>query len=239
MSDKRDVFTILEDNSTAEGGKLPARAEGDAIGGNHVPSLVAKDAAGNYALIEKRAAGDAVPSGLAALPVKDLAGNVQYINARDEGNAISGVDALPGLVAKDLSSNFAYLKVNADGELLVSAAGDGTELKSTAIVTPSAINTLTTVVELTLAISKSYEDAQVRGSSFFPVKWELVQVNDVTLTVLDSFLTGSGQFTFNIPYKHMSFSSGGSGVQKLRLRATQLNGAVTDMHGYIEIFQKQ
>ena len=120
MADKREVFTIVEDNSTAEGIKLPGRAQGDVAGSNHIPAMVAKDTSGNYQLVPLRDAGDAV-SGVDSLPVlavKDLAGNFQYINARDEGDAKTGVDALPAMVAIDASSNFKYLRVNVDGELV-------------------------------------------------------------------------------------------------------------------------
>ncbi len=270
MADKREVFTILEDDSTAEGVKLPARAEGDTSGGNHAPVMAAKDDAGNYKLIELKAQGaaagteDAVvvlgavdssgnleyvdlrTAGQAAsgvnntpvLPVKDLAGNLQHINARDEGDAISGVDALPVLGFKDKNGNFKYGKVNDDGELVVSMEGVGTPLSSTDIVTPAGINTLTTIVELTLTASKVVEEIKVRASCMFPTKWELIQVNDVTLTVKDSFLTGAGQYSFSMHYANMEITTGGSGTQKLRLRATQLSGSASDQHGYIECFQK-
>jgi hypothetical protein len=240
MADSRTVFTILEDNSTGAGVKLPARAAGDASGGNHAPVITAKDSSGNYQLIEQRLQGQSA-STVGALPVlgaKDLNGDLQLINARDEGAAVSGVDALPGLVAKDGSGNFKYLLINNEGELVVSNEPNGSNLDETAIVTPASINTLTTVVNVTLAVDEVYESIEVRGSCSFPVKWELVQVNDVTLTVLDSFLTGPGQYTFTMKYDSMVITAGASGTQQLRLRGTQLQGSVSDMHGYVGAFQK-
>jgi hypothetical protein len=240
MADSRTVFTILEDNSTAEGVKLPARTEGATVGGNHVPSMVAKDASGNYKLIETRDAG-AASSGvdsLPILPVKDLAGNLQYINARDAGDAVSGVDALPALIAKDSSGNFAYLPLNADGELIVSNDSLGVKKFDYAKVAPAAINTLTTIVDLTLTADAVYEDIFIRVSATHASMWELVQVDDATLTVLDSFVTGPGQFTFKCPYNHMEITAGSTGTQALRIRATQLQGSVTDHHAYVEAFEK-
>jgi hypothetical protein len=108
----------------------------------------------------------------------------------------------------------------------------------TAIVTPSAINTLTTVTDLNLNSAAYYEEIMCRGSSFFPCKWELVQVDDVTITVLDSFLTSSGQFSFSMKYNKILIQAGTSGVQALRLRVTQRSGAVSDAHGYVEALQK-
>lgn len=62
MTDTREVFTILEDDSTAVGVKLPARL-GDgtiAVAGNHVPVVGWQNSAGNYIVPSLTAAG-AVP----------------------------------------------------------------------------------------------------------------------------------------------------------------------------------
>jgi hypothetical protein len=118
MSDQREVFTILEDFTTSAGVRLPARAEGDSAGDNHVPAVTAKDGSGNYKLLEMRDEGDSA-TGVDLLPsaiAKDLSGNFKLLETRDEGDAVVGVDALPAFVAKDNSGNFAYLKINADGE---------------------------------------------------------------------------------------------------------------------------
>lgn len=240
MADQRSVFTILEDDSSAAGVKLPARAEGDAVSGNHVPAIIAKDSSGNYQLLQLRDQGDSAAGvdSVPVLPVKDSAGNLQLINARDEGDSVTGVDALPGLVAKDLSEQFAYLKVNADGELIVAPNGGGTKKTGYATVTPAAINTLTTVVDLSLTTTEIYESILVRGSSTFPVLWEVVQVDDAVITVKDKFLTGSGQFTFMMPYEQLEITAGASGTQAIRLRATQLSGSASDMHGYVEAIEK-
>ena len=244
MSDLRHVFTIVEDISTAEGVRLPARAQGDSSGDNHMPAMVAKETSGNYALLELRNEGDAasavdVPP---VMPVKDLSGNLQYINARDEGDAISGVDALPGLIAKDPSSNFAYLKVNADGELIISNEPDGTKIFGDAVVTPASLNSAEDVVTLVLTNDKVFEEIQYRGSSYFPVRWEVVQVDDAagtpSETQHDSFLTGPGQFSFGFEPQWLNFTAGSTGTINLVLRGTQLTGALSDMHGYIEGIEK-
>jgi hypothetical protein len=205
--------------------------------------MVAKDSSGNYELLEQRLQGQAASSVgmLPILPVKDLAGDLQLINARDEGNAVSGVDALPGLVAKK-AGNFAYLQLNADGELLVAENGGGIKKYGYAKVTPSAINTLTTVVNVVLTASKVHEDLEFSGSCSFSTMWEIVSVDDAlgtpVVTVLFSFLTGPGQFNVKMLLEHFEFSSSATGVQHLRLRATQLVGSASDMHGYVAAIEK-
>ena len=243
MADVREVFTIVEDNTTGEGIKLPGRAQGDAAGSNHMPAMVAKDSSGNYELIEQRLQGQAASlvGSLPVLPVKDLAGDLQLINARDEGNAISGVDALPALIAKK-AGNFAYLNLNADGELLIAANGAGIKKYGYAKVTPSAINTLTTVVDVVLTASKAHEEIEWSGSCSFSTMWEIVKIDDAggtpVIVVLYSALSGPGQFHVKEKLEHMEFSSSATGIQKLRLRATQLVGSASDMHGYVAAIEK-
>jgi len=244
MADERHVFTIVEDNTTGAGIKLPGRAEGDTAGSNHMPSMVAKDSAGNYKLIELRDQGDAASGvdALPAMPVKDLSGNLQYINARDEGDAASGVDALPGLIAKDNSGNLDYLNINADGELLISADPAGTKVFGDAVVTAVALGSADDVVTLTLTASAVYEKLMCSTSQSFPTRWELVQVDDVGVTDVEtqhaSWLTGPGQFTYTFDPQWLEFTAGGTGVINLVLRGTQLTGSKSDHHGYVEAFQK-
>lgn len=236
MSDKREVFTILEDNTSAEGVKLPARVSGDTVGGNNVPVLAGKDDSGNFIHLPVKQAGNAPDDAQPSLSAVDVSGNLQYTNIRAAG--ADPVGSAPVLPALDSSGKLSYLHLNADLELLVSNEPSGTKKFGTAIVTPGSINTLTTVVNVALTISEVYEKIQVRASCFFPTLWEVVKVDDVTLTVLDSFLTGSGMFTFSMKYEWMTVTAGGSGTQQLRLRATQNSGSPSDFHGYVEAFEK-
>lgn len=241
MALKREVFTIVEDNSTQEGVKLPARSESDAVGGNHIPAITAKDSSGNYQLTSVRTAGQAAAgvNSTPTLPAKDLAGNLQALNLRDEGDSSTGVDALPGLVAKDPSGNLKYLRLNVDNELIISNTPDGTRLSKGDTATITANNTITTIATVTLAASKTYEDIEARGSSTNPTLWTVIKNDNATLTTLDQFITGSGQFSFNMHYVNLEFSSGATGTQQLIIKATQLQGSVNnEVFGYVSAFQK-
>jgi hypothetical protein len=240
MADLREVFTIVEDNTTGEGIKLPGRQEGDAIGSNHMPAMVAKDGSGNYKLIELRAAGAAAASTafVPVLPVKDLAGNLQQINARDEGDAISGVDALPAMVAKSASGNFAYLKLNAAGELIVSHEAPGVEHRTSATVA-SVVGTPTTVASITLTAGKVYQEPEWTVASTFSTLWQLIGVEDEAGTPVETLLaqciTGPGAFSFGQLYERINYTAGTVGILKLKIVATQLNGPVTDLHATLGV----
>jgi hypothetical protein len=263
MADERECFTVLE-KADGSGEAWKAQQEGDSITSvEHAPAVVAKDKDDQYALIQIEVAGEAPSTAIPTLPAVDKDGNLIYLPVEIAGEApgnlvpvapavdkdgnliqlpveIAGEapgNANPVLPALDSTGNLAYLNLNSDGELLVSTESAGTELRSTGIVT-AVVGTPTTIVDLTLTISEIYENMQIRGSNMFATKWEFVQVNDAVLTVVDSFLTGPGQFSFSMDYKHMTITAGGSGTQKLRLRATQLIGAASDCHGYIECIEK-
>lgn len=239
MANEREVFTILENDSTGAGVKLPARQAGDTYGGNSVPVISHKSVAGQFISLDSRQAG-AASAGLDAqvgLIAADLAGVLRYLQLRDEGAASSGVDSLPVLAAKDASGNLAYIRLNADGEVIVSSGSDGTPKSAEATVT-GVLDTVTTVVNLALVASKVYERVEFMGSCSFATFWELVQVDDATITRKASWLTGPGVFTFSQLLENIVVTAGATGTQQLRLRATQLQGAASDLNGYVGAFEK-
>lgn len=239
MADKREVFTVLE-LSTGEGTGWVKKAAGDsATSATLAPVVTAEDKDGNFSLIPVEIEGEDVGKSLPVLPVKDASGDLRHINARDEGNAISGVDALPVLGFKDPSGNFAYAKVNADGELIVSDPNDFTPIFDEATVTPSAINTKTEVVNLTLTAEAINDNIKAIGSSTFTTRWEIEAIADASgtpvVTKVGSFITGSGCFTYTFNPDLWTYTAGATGVQSLVLYGTQLVGAVSDLHGYMEV----
>ncbi len=207
MADVREVFTILEDNATAAGVKLPARAEGAAVAGNHVPVAAAKDGAGNYQLVPIRA----------------------------EGAAVAG-NELPVLPAKDSGGNWAHIPLDASGRIPVSTfpSSAGTKISDSDTVV-GVLNTATDIVVLTLAVATAYEIPQFIGAATFSTLWEVIWNDDGTEEVLGQFLTGPGQFSFGDRLEDVVFTSGATGTQELKLVATQLQGSATDMHGTLSI----
>lgn len=238
MSQKREVFTILEDDTSKEGVKLPARTSGTAVAGNQVPVLAGVKSDGTFKNLPVKAAGDAIGDAIPSLSAQDVGAVLRYLQQRLEGAAIAGVNALPILGFKDAAGNFKYPLVNADGELVISNAPVGTRMRAHGSVEPSAINTLTTIAEITLAVDEVYEEIMCKGSATFQTLFELVQVDIATITVLDSFVVGSGQYSFSMNYRQMEITAGASGAQKLRVRATQLQGSPSDCIAYVEALEK-
>lgn len=235
MADERSLFSILEE-STGAGAAPAKKVEGDAVGGNEMPSLVAKDLAGNLQHVPLRAAGAAVPTlNVPAMVSKDSSGFLTYVDSRDEGEAAPD-DNLTVLPAKDASNNMQFLRVDAFGNLQVNSdAGTPRDINGTTI---GILSTFVVVATLTLAVSKSFDDIDVSASANHPTYWKLEQVNDMTTTLIADGLSGPGQYTIKFVPANLRKTSGASGTQSLKLSGKQLIGNVTDLHGTITAIEK-
>jgi hypothetical protein len=240
MSDKREVFTVLE-LTTGEGTSWVKKNETDAIAAVNLAPVVAGKKGSGFSLLPVAAAGSAATDAQPTLPVLDSAGNMRFINSRDEGDSITGVDALPGLVAKDVSDQFAYLKLNADGELLVSTQSAGTPLKGNATVA-CVVGTETEILAIPLTVSADYERVDVTLSNTFTTLWKVYNVEDYngtpTETEIAQAITGPGQFTFTKMWEDLNFTAGSTGDQMLVIKAKQLIGAASDGHATATVYEK-
>lgn len=239
MAEQREVFTILEDNSTAAGVKLPARATGDASGGNHVPSLVAFDNSSNYALIQLRAIGNSVAGNHVASVVAQDDTGYQLIRLRAEGDTVTGVE-IPVLPAKDSAGDYAHIPINASGQIPVSL-DIGTELSDNGTVTSTALNTEDIVATVSLTASTDYKSLDISVASTFHTTWKVYNVDDAAGTPVETLLltalTGPGCFSFAHYFRDLKFTSGSTGTQELQVKGSQLHGALTDKHAFVSIVE--
>jgi len=178
MADIREVFTILEDDGTGAGVKLPARIEGSSPASkNGLIGFSFKDSAGNLVLPSLSAAG--------GIPIDE------------PGTCLSAEGSIAGVVA-----------------------------------------TATDAATLALTLTKNYSKTELVLSSTQTVKWDVVYIDDVggapTETNLMSVITGSGQFHYAATMHCLAFTTvGGTGVQNIVVRGTQLKGAPSDLHAFI------
>lgn len=206
MADGREVFTILENNSTAAGVKLPARSEGDAVGGNHVPVALAKDGSGNYQLLPIRA----------------------------EGAAVAG-NEVPVLAAKTASGNWAHVPLDVNNRVpTADYLGSLATLKAHDVV-EAVLSTPVDTAVITLTNDVAYRVPDFISAASALTTWELIWLNDVTETTLASWLTGAGALSFAKRMEDIAFTAGSSGTQELKLVGTQNIGAATDLHGTLSV----
>lgn len=150
------------------------------------------------------------------------------VQVGDSGAAKNGSIAL---AFKDSAGNLVLPQLTPDGAILVSEDG-GTTIRSAATVAGSA--TFVTVDELTLTLGEIYTKFSSIVSCARDALFQMVYVDDASgtpvETVMHSCLVGPGQFSFKMSLDLDRLdTSAGTGVQKLRIKAKNLN-ATSDLH---------
>lgn len=163
-----------------------------------------------------------------------VTGAGEALTARDEGEAAAGATGGIGFSFKDSSGNVILPALTADGKIPVDTeAAAGTAIRGNASLN-GVSGVATDVVTLTLAVDEIYNCSDFMGASSRIAKWEVVWDDNGSETVLDTFITGPGQFSFSENPKNLSITAGAVGTQELILRGTALF-RTTDLHGRISI----
>ncbi len=144
-----------------------------------------------------------------------------------EGDAIAAKNAAPGLVAKDPADQFAYLQLNAAGEILVNTEGSdiaclkgqGTHAGDNAAFQDLAV--------IALTINKVYKKLGYIISCFRDTVFEIYHQNDAAEVILGTLRCGAGDVNDSSQLDGLEFTAGGVGVQELRIRAKNLNAPST------------
>lgn len=154
-----------------------------------------------------------------------------------EGDASAAKNASAGLVAVDPSSDLAYLKVNAAGELIINAEGEDTNTLD-GYGNSAGSTSDVDVVTLTLTVDKVYKDIAFAISSFRDTVWTVVHDDDVagvgqsnTLAVLR---TGAGNMSLIDQLKSIRFTAGSIGTQELKVVGKNLTVA-SDMDASLQV----
>jgi len=138
-----------------------------------------------------------------------------------EGDAYASKNASPALVAKN-GTDLVYLKTNSvTGALFVDTSGISVVCKSSAGELAAGSATLATVTGavITLVASKAYQGigfvVSSRRDSLFQIIWN----NNGVDTILAEIVVGSGAFTVSSELHCLSFTSGATGTQELKVKA--------------------
>lgn len=159
--------------------------------------------------------------------------------ARQEGDSPASINGSLGFSFKDSSGNVVLPQLDVNGALPVSfdsgACIDGASKDVAAVV-----NSFVDVITLSLSLLKNYSKLEFSASCTQTTHWEIVYIDDVggtpTETLLHSFITGAGQFSYGQKLECAEFNTNaGTGVQNLVLRGKQLRGTASDLHGYMAI----
>ena len=147
------------------------------------------------------------------------------VRAIQAGDSTASKNGLLGFSFKDSSGNAVLPQLTPEGKIAVDMEGAGVSKSATSDGEVAGSLTLTDVCEVALNVSKTYGKVSANVSCFKEAMFYLVQLNDVTETIIGHALVGPGQYTAEINLGQTEFVSGASGTQKLILKAKNLNKA--------------
>jgi hypothetical protein len=155
-----------------------------------------------------------------------------------QGDALAAKNAIPALIAKDISGNLRYPLVDALDQLVVTTDSSAlANLSATGTVAGNAA--FTPVATITLVANRVYRDISVMAACFRDAEFKLVFTDDVTPTDLAlGILTGAGALSVAASLKSLEFTAGATGTQTLTLEAKNLN-ALSDFRGTIAVQEVQ
>lgn len=167
------------------------------------------------------------------LTLDDGTGAGSAANVRQEGEAAAAQNGSIGFAFKDSNGDVILPSLTADGKIPVTGEAAGTIINASATVGGNPTNDVDVVVLSGLTASKAHECTMAIGAATKEVLWSIVQVDDATETVLARFITGAGAYSFATEIK-LSFDTGATGAQSVKLVGNQLKGPATDLHGTLK-----
>lgn len=144
-----------------------------------------------------------------------------------ETDLAAGKNAIPALVAKNAAGELKYIKVNAQGELVVSLeSGDYALLSDSGTHAGNAAYQDLVVIDL--IASKTYRDLEVLVSCFRDAVFQVVHKDNATETVLvNGVRCGAGSLNEMAKFIALEFVAGATGTQSLVVRGKNLNALST------------
>jgi len=136
------------------------------------------------------------------------------------GDPSAGKVGMTSWVFKDASGNLVHPQLNSAGQISVTSDASGTFRNAKGeLAAGSATMVDVTSASLTLAVSKTFIKLSCVVSCLREALFNIVQINDVTTTILSEIVIGPGQYTFQWCQPEFEISSGATGVQTLKVQA--------------------
>jgi len=192
-----------------------------------------KDGGPYGALVEPRASWPILEdvTSQAGLPLHKVA----------QDDALSGKNAAAFLGFKNSLGKLRYPKVDGEDRLIVSggASDDYAYLSMRGEKdSGSATLALVTGCDIDLVADLTYRDVGFIVSCFRDAHFQIVQVNNLTETILADILVDSGAPTITGQITALPFAAGSTGVQKLKLLAKNEN-ALSALRGTLTVTEVQ
>lgn len=158
------------------------------------------------------------------------------LSKSEAGNAAAGKVGLTGFVFKDSAGNLVLPTLTPEGKVPVDLQGAGVPKSATSDGEVPGSLTDTTICEVALTPDKTHGKIHANLACFKEAIGYLVQQDDVTETIIGSFILGPGQYSFKLDLGTTEIVSGSTGTQKLILKAKNLQ-KVSDFLGDISCLE--
>lgn len=149
-------------------------------------------------------------------------GEGEVANTAVAGQTAAGKNGISAFAFKDSSGNFVHPQLTPEGKIAVDLEGAGVSKKDSSEGEIVGSLTLTTLAEIDLTASKTYGRISARGSCFKEAIFYLVQLDDVTETIIGHGMVGAGEYNTKIDMGIAEVVAGATGTQKLILKAKNL-----------------
>lgn len=165
--------------------------------------------------------------------------------SRIEGEASASIAGLIGFSFKDSSGNVVLPQLDPSGRLPVTDIAGICHNAHGELAVGSATLAKVTGAEITLDAAKTYTHISATGTCLRSSLFEVVHIDDEgvgdTETVLEEFIVGPGQFSFQTDLKCLDLdTTGGTGTIVLTLRAKNFTGtpsALSSLRGTLSAIE--
>lgn len=157
-----------------------------------------------------------------------------------QGDSAAARNAHAVIPATDAAGNLQYPKVDSQRRLYVSPnVGDYANLSERGeLAAGSATFATVTGALITLVADLVYQEVGVVVSCTRDAHFQVVQVNDVTETILADVMLEGGESTFGIVIPNLTFTAGSTGTQSLKVVGKNMN-ALSALRATVSVTEVQ
>jgi hypothetical protein len=151
------------------------------------------------------------------------------------GDDPSGKNGLIAIGTVDSSGNLAFLKLDPEGRLKVTQEASGVLKRARGELSSGSVGSLVAVTnaEISLTPGKTYVDIAMlcscRGNALF----QLIHLDNLTENILAEVVLDSGQYTMQVSLPQDEITAGGTGTQKLLVKAKNFQAPASSLRATI------
>lgn len=163
-------------------------------------------------------------------------GEGEVLNTANAGETAVGKHGLSAFTFKDSLGNYVHPQLTSEGKVPVDFEGAGISKKASSNGEVVGSLTLTTIAEISLTPGSTNGKISAKGSCFKEAIFYLIQVNDVTETIIGHGIVGAGDYNTLIDIGIGEVVAGATGTQKLILKAKNLT-KTSDFLGHVSCLE--